>query len=215
MTIPFETHEVLNQPPPLAGYDLFGTDRALREAVVREGAEWALDELGAFGRQLGQAETIEAGRLANAYPPVPHLFDRYGRRIDEVEFHPAWHELMALVDRGRPPYPALGRTQAGRPCRPRRRCHHDGAGRGRRAVPDHHDLWRRPRAARRRRRSRPNGCRGSIRANTTSACIPAAEKTGALMGMGMTEKQGGSDLRANTTRAEPVDDAGDLSARRP
>ena len=94
---PFETHEVLNQPPPLVDYDLFGSDRALMEAVMREGASWAIEELGAFGRTLGRAETIEAGRLANAYPPVPRLFDRYGRRIDEVEFHPAWHELMALA----------------------------------------------------------------------------------------------------------------------
>src|SRR5579859_7203180 len=93
----FETHEVTNQAPPLTDLDLFGTDRALVEAVTREGADWALPGLHSFGTRLGSAETIELGRLANAYPPVLRSFDRYGRRIDEVEFHPAYHELLILA----------------------------------------------------------------------------------------------------------------------
>ena len=93
----FETHEVTNQPPPLLDVNLFDGDRALGEAVSREGGDWARGELSAFGARLGSAETFELGRLANAYPPVLRVFDRYGRRIDEVEFHPAYHELLALA----------------------------------------------------------------------------------------------------------------------
>ncbi|MBX6740910.1 MAG: DNA alkylation response protein, partial [Acetobacteraceae bacterium] len=77
---PFETHEVSNQPPPLADLDLFATDRPLVEAVAREGAGWAQPELSAFGRRLGTAEVLELGRLANAHPPLLHAFDRYGNR---------------------------------------------------------------------------------------------------------------------------------------
>ena len=90
----FSTHEVLNQPPPLVDYNLFTTDAALKEAVAREGAGWAAPELAAYGERLGRAETIEAGVLANRYPPVLQAFDRFGRRRDVVEFHPAWHEMM-------------------------------------------------------------------------------------------------------------------------
>ena len=97
MPTAFHTHDVVNQPPPLANYDLFATDRALVEAVGREGAGWAADQLGALGRTLGRAETIELGFQANRYPPVLKAFDRFGRRRDAVEFHPAWHELMALA----------------------------------------------------------------------------------------------------------------------
>jgi len=203
---PFETHEVLNQPPPLVDYDLFGTDRALKEAVVREGADWAMDELGSFGRKLGSAETIEAGRLANAYPPVPRLFDRYGRRIDEVEFHPAWHELMGLaIGEGlhtRPwaePRPGahvaraagvimMVQIEAGVQC-PTTMTY--GVVPALKKAPAIAAEWL-PRLYSRQYDKR---------------MIPAPEKTGVLMGMGMTEKQGGSDLRANMTRATPAGDA--------
>ena len=90
-------HEVLNQPPPLADYNLFSTDRALREAVAREGAGWACAQIEEYGRKVGTAEAIEWGVLANEYPPVLHTHDRYGHRRDEVEFHPAWHHLMRLA----------------------------------------------------------------------------------------------------------------------
>ena len=91
------THEVLNQPPPLEGYDLFSTDRALGEALEREGAGWAeerLRRLGAHRRRRGRSRW---GAQANANPPVLRTHDRFGHRIDEVEFHPAWHELMRLA----------------------------------------------------------------------------------------------------------------------
>lgn len=204
---PFESDEVLNQPPPLVDYDLFGTDLALKEAVVREGGDWALDELGRFGRTLGSAETIEAGRLANAYPPVPRLFDRYGRRIDEVEFHPAWHTLMGLaIGEGlhtRPwaePRPGahvaraagvimMVQVEAGVQC-PTTMTY--GVVPALKKAPAIAAEWL-PRLYSRQYDKR---------------MVPAPQKTGVLMGMGMTEKQGGSDLRANITRATPLDGAG-------
>src|SRR5271166_5775050 len=90
------THDVFNQPPPLVDYDLFATDRALGDAVQREGAGWATSELSRFGTALGRAETIEWGAEANRNPPVLRTVDRYGHRLDKIEFHPAWHEMMAL-----------------------------------------------------------------------------------------------------------------------
>ena len=90
------THEILNQPPPLTDYNLFSSDRALGEAVRREGADWASAALADFGIRLGRTETIDWGFQANQNPPVLHAFDRYGHRQDKVEYHPAWHELMAL-----------------------------------------------------------------------------------------------------------------------
>src|SRR5512138_2847279 len=92
-TAGFVTHEVTNQPPPLEGYDLFSTDRVLGETLERAGAGWARDAAVAFGRELGGAP-LEWGRLANVYSPVLRTHDRNGHRVDEVEFHPAWHDLM-------------------------------------------------------------------------------------------------------------------------
>ena len=90
------THEVTNQPPPLVDYNVFDTDRVMGEAVRREGAEWAVEKISAVGEIAGRADVIELGRLANENPPKLRTHDRYGNRIDEPEFHPAWHELMRL-----------------------------------------------------------------------------------------------------------------------
>ncbi|HET9944508.1 MAG TPA: DNA alkylation response protein, partial [Actinomycetes bacterium] len=92
------THEVTNQPPPLVGHDVFGTDRALVEAVDRYSGGAAGDDradLSAVGVVAGTSSSQDLGRVANANPPVLRTHDRYGHRLDEVEFHPAWHELMA------------------------------------------------------------------------------------------------------------------------
>ncbi len=141
------THDVLNQPPPLVDYDLFSSDRALTEAVRYQGAGWAEADLAALGTTLGRAETIEWGVQANRNPPELRAFDRYGNRHDKVEFHPAWHELMALgVAAGLHAAPWAD-AEARRPCRARRRCHDAGPGRERRPMPDHHDLRRGPGAA--------------------------------------------------------------------
>jgi putative acyl-CoA dehydrogenase len=196
-------HGVANQPPPLADYDLFSSDAGLADAVAVEGAGWASAGLSAFGARLGQAEMLAQGDLANRNPPILHAFDRYGRRRDTVEFHPSWHRLMTMaVEQGLHSAPwaeprpgahvarAAGvylmcQVEAGVQC-PVTMTYG--------AVPA---LKRQPEIAaewlpRLYSRSYDPGFR------------PAAEKTGALIGMGMTEKQGGSDLRANITRAEPV-----------
>ena len=93
---PRVTHEVRNQVPPLAGHDV-AADPALLEAVDREGAGWAVTGLHELGLLAGRAETAEQARLANEHPPVLRTHDRYGNRIDEVEFHPAWHALMGTA----------------------------------------------------------------------------------------------------------------------
>ena len=90
------THEVTNQPPPLAGYDA-SDDPALLEALGREGAETAVPGIRQLGRLAGAGDSQENGRLANDNPPELRTHDRYGHRLDEVEFHPAWHELMATA----------------------------------------------------------------------------------------------------------------------
>src|SRR5207244_7450021 len=89
--------EVLNQPPPLEGYNVFESTRPLVEALRREGAEAFEDRVRALGERAGTAESLERGRLANENPPILRTHDRYGNRIDEVEFHPAWHELLDLA----------------------------------------------------------------------------------------------------------------------
>src|SRR5262252_2106165 len=105
------THDVLNQPSPLCNYNPFEIDRTLVEAVRREGAGWAEPELAAFGARVGSEEVIGWGFLANENPPVLRTHDRFGHRIDEVAFHPAWHELMRL---------SMGAGLAGRPWREKR-----------------------------------------------------------------------------------------------
>jgi putative acyl-CoA dehydrogenase len=84
-----------NQAPPLEGYDLYSENRPLVEAVAREGAAWADDSLRTLGTLLG-GEPLELGRLANEHAPQLRTHDRFGNRIDEVEFHPAWHRLLGL-----------------------------------------------------------------------------------------------------------------------
>jgi putative acyl-CoA dehydrogenase len=209
----FRTHEVTNMAPPLAGYNLFTSDRALSEAAAREGAAWASEELAAFGELLGQEETIELGFLANRNPPVLCTHDRTGRRRDEVEFHPSYHALMGLaVEHGlhaspwSSPRPGahvaraakmflFGQIEAGVMC-PTTMTY--AVVPALRRQPDLAAEWE-PRVFSRRYDRR---------------FLPAAQKTGAIFGMGMTEKQGGSDLRSNTTRATPVGQGGPGAAYR-
>src|SRR5262245_52579473 len=96
MSSAFATHEVLNQSPPFEDVNLFSTDRALTEAVSREGGGAAAKRLEAFGAACGSAAAFERGRLANENPPKLRSFDTKGRRLDVVEFHPAYHECMGL-----------------------------------------------------------------------------------------------------------------------
>jgi putative acyl-CoA dehydrogenase len=91
-----QTCEVLNQPPPLVDYNLFTTDTALAAAIERDGAAWARPRLEEFGQILGRERVIRWGFEANEHAPELETHDRFGNRRDEVEFHPAWHELMRL-----------------------------------------------------------------------------------------------------------------------
>jgi putative acyl-CoA dehydrogenase len=195
--------EVRNQPPPLVDYNLFTSDRALREAVGREGGGWACPLLEELGRRLGTAELMEWAVQANENPPALHTHDRYGHRRDEVQFHPAWHNLMRLsVEHGihnlpwAQPRPgahvaraALAllalENEAGHIC-PISMTYS--------AVPV---LRLDPALA--------GEWEPRIHSTTYDPSFrPAPEKAGVLVGMAMTEKQGGSDLRANITRAEPI-----------
>src|SRR5436190_14646472 len=90
------THDVLNQVPPLENINLYESNPSLKKAVEREGAAWADAEIKTFGAEFGRAETYHWAKLANENPPVLHTHDSLGNRIDEVEFHPAWHQLMEL-----------------------------------------------------------------------------------------------------------------------
>src|SRR5437764_10229287 len=93
----FDTHEVFNQAAPFSDVNLFRCDPALREGLEREGGAWASESLDRLGARLGSAAVLDLGRLANEFPPRLVNFDRSGNRIDELEFHPAWHELMGLL----------------------------------------------------------------------------------------------------------------------
>jgi putative acyl-CoA dehydrogenase len=200
-------YEVTNQPPPLEPYNLLQSDRVLREALKREHAGWAETELIALGKSLGETETIRLGFEANKNPPLLRAYDRYGRRIDEVEFHPAWHKLMTIaVEAGlhagpwAEPRPGahvaraigaymLAQVESGVYC-PIAMTY--GAVPALRHAPALADEWL-PRIFARKYDPRFR---------------PASEKNGALIGMAMTENQGGSDLRTNTTRAEFIEDHG-------
>ena len=197
--------EVQNQPPPLEPYNLFLSDRALREAVGREAAGWAEGELSALGATLGKPETIQLGFDANKFTPQLRTLDRYGHRIDEVEFHPAWHELLELALKAglhsspwAEPKPGahvaraagtymLGQIESGVYC-PIAMTY--GSVPTLRHAPAIAAEWL-PRIFSR---------------DYDRSFRPARLKSAALIGMGMTENQGGSDLRTNTTRAEPAGD---------
>ncbi|HEX2498958.1 MAG TPA: acyl-CoA dehydrogenase family protein [Actinomycetes bacterium] len=196
-----ETHQVFNQTPPLAGYDAFAADHCLVESITRAGPEDAVADLADFGRLAGSAEAQQWAADANAYPPVLRSHDRYGHRIDEVDFHSSWHRLMEVsVGHGLHAYGSgahllraarfylWSQVEAGHGC-PISMTY--AAVPALRAEPALAAEWEPLLAA---RDYRPGLDR------------TAAAKGAALVGMGMTEKQGGSDVRANTTRAVPAGD---------
>ncbi|MDX3058818.1 acyl-CoA dehydrogenase family protein [Streptomyces sp. NE06-03E] len=201
------THTVTNQVPPLVGYDVFAGDRALTEAVERHLAPGILgearEELGALGRSAGSFQAQQWGAQANENPPKLRTHDRYGHRVDEVDFHPAWHRLLGHAV-------TAGLTDAwGRP-----------GGHVRRAAG--FLVWTQAEAGHGCPLSMTHAAVPALRTDPALAAEweplltshvyeeglrPAAQKAGVLFGMGMTEKQGGTDVRSNTTRAEPL--AGD------
>ena len=201
-----ETHEVFNQPPALEPFDAWLSDTALREAVVREGGGWASTHIAAYGALAG-GELFEAGFLAERYPPQYHSHDRYGRRVSLVEFHPAYHRLMkGAIEAGLPSLPWAQPRPGAHVARAALEYLHNQADSGSgcpltmtfasvpalRLQPDIAADWL-PRLMTR-------VYDGSNR--------PWYEKQGVTLGMAMTEKQGGTDVQANTTTARALGAAG-------
>jgi putative acyl-CoA dehydrogenase len=201
------THEVTNQPPPHVGHDTFAEDVALQEALVREGAGWAADDVAALGRLAGDPTWIERGREANEHRPELRTHDRYGHRIDEVRYHPSYHALMATsVAHGLSGAPWVDERPGAHVARAAKAIAWTRVDAGHfcpismtyavipslRHQPELAEVWE-PRAT-----------------STTydPAFRPAEDKAGATFGMAMTEKQGGSDVRANRSSAVPIDGGG-------
>jgi putative acyl-CoA dehydrogenase len=202
-----ETHEVTNQPAEFSGRNLYLADKALREAVLREAGVWLDGRMAALGEIVGTEEVLEWGELANRFPPELLSFDRYGRRLDEARFHPAYHQLMTLAmehnihdlawttkERGR----HLGhmallalftQAEAGTMC-PINMTYASVA--ALQPFPEIARPW----------------LNALIGGKYDPALRPIAEKKGVTLGMAMTEKQGGSDVRANATRAIALDGGG-------
>jgi putative acyl-CoA dehydrogenase len=203
------THEVLNQPPPLENYDPYQSDPLLRQAVEREGGGWGHRIIADFGRRAVSSEVMGWGFHANVNTPHLVTHDRFGRRSDTVEYHPAYHALMDL---------SVGHGLVSLPFERR-------PGQGGRVVRDAmFSLISQVEAG--------HGCPVSMTTSVVPALrtqpdlaavwepailqrtydprfLPAVQKRGLLLGMGMTEKQGGSDVRANTTSAVAVDGGAD------
>jgi putative acyl-CoA dehydrogenase len=198
---------VFNQPPPLEDYNLFDSDCALKEAVHREGCDWIDGEARKFGELLGKPETINLGVLANRFTPELRTHDRFGNRIDEVAYHPAYHELMRIsVAAQTHSLPWTEKRSGAHVARAALAFLRHQIDEGTscpltmtfaaipslRFQPDLAAEWE-PRA---------------LSPVYDPQSIPTSQKRGALFGMGMTERQGGSDVRANTTLAQPVNEGG-------
>ncbi|MEU8470330.1 DNA alkylation response protein [Streptomyces sp. NPDC029006] len=208
---PYATHDVTNQAPPLAPYDA-AEDAALLEGLRREGAGWAEEDVRRLGARAGSVEAQDWGEQANRHEPVLRTHDRFGHRVDEVEFHPSWHHLMRT---------AVAEGLAGAPWGDERPGAHVARTAG-------GLVWGHTEAG--------HGCPTSM----TYASVPAlraqpdlakvyeplltsreydpelrvpTDKPGLLAGMGMTEKQGGSDVRTNTTAATPTGEPGVYTLR--
>lgn len=202
-----ETHEVFNQVPPFEGINLYESDSSLKKLISRHDAEWFTPQLLEYGKLMGSTKWIKKGWQANEYTPVFHSHDRQGNRIDTVEFHPAYHDLMKVaLENGLHSLPWTSSKK--------------GAHFARLAIYYLHA-----------QNEQGTGCPITM----TFSCVPAlqnhfpqpeqwlkrithnsydpenkpwTEKSGLTIGMAMTEKQGGTDVRANTTRAVPIGTAG-------
>ena len=204
---PWRTHTVFNQPPPLEGVDVFSSNVPLVEGVEREGAGWVSERASELGRLVGGEPQQSWGPLANENKPVLHTHDRYGHRIDEVEFHPAWHKLMKMgVEHELHSLP----WTSTRPC-----AHAARAGLYMTAMQAEAGFCcpiTMTFAVVPALRAQPElAAEWEPLVTDTSydpRLIPANEKGCAIAGMAMTEKQGGSDVRANTTTARALDGGG-------
>jgi putative acyl-CoA dehydrogenase len=203
------THEVFNVATPLQDYNLYASDTVLQEAVQREGGGDEAAALAAFGEMLGRADYLELGDLSNRHVPEFDTHDRFGNRVDLVKFHPSYHRLMqTAIEQGIHSSPWTDPGPGAHVARAARFFLHSQVEAGHgcpitmtfaavpslRAQPELAALWE-----------------PKITARTYDPRnLPADRKAGLTVGMGMTEKQGGSDVRANTTRAYPVGDAYEL-----
>jgi putative acyl-CoA dehydrogenase len=203
----WQTHTVFNQPLPLNNSNLFLSDASLRDAVAREGAGWDVELLASIGQQLGTAESLELGRLANVNPPEMLRYDATGERLDDVRCHPAWHLLMQGLCANRVHNLAWeDDARAGAyVARAARFVLHAQVEAGtlcpvtmtfaatpllQQALPTPFRDWLKP----------------LLSDRYDPHVLPGGQKRGLLIGMGMTEKQGGSDVLSNTTRAEKSGD---------
>ncbi|THD42873.1 MAG: isovaleryl-CoA dehydrogenase [Bradyrhizobium sp.] len=197
------THAVFNQPTELTNYNLFAGDAALREGVAREGADWASNGLAALGERLGSAEVLELGALANRYGPELDTHDRYGHRIDLVRYHPAYHELMRLaVEEGLHASPWTD-PQPGAHVARAARYYMQAQVEAGHGCPITMTFAATPCLAKEPELARQWLPKVLARIYDPHN-VPVAAKAGLTIGMAMTEKQGGSDVRANTTRAHPI-----------
>jgi putative acyl-CoA dehydrogenase len=198
------THDVTNQVPPLSGHDT-AEDPALLEGLRREGAEWAEEDVHAVGTLAGSAEAQEWGRLANEHEPVLRTHDRYGHRIDEVEYHPVYHELMTVaVERGMHAAP-WGDERPGTHVARAARFYLWGQVEGGHLCPISMTYAVVP--ALRHNADLAARFEPLLTATAYDPGLRVPEtKRGLTAGMSMTEKQGGSDVRANATRAVPQSD---------
>ncbi|MDP6724967.1 MAG: acyl-CoA dehydrogenase family protein [Arenicellales bacterium] len=197
------THSVTNMPPYMGDQDLWRSDPALQEAVNREGAAWAQADLVALGRRVGTNDIFELAEQANRYSPEIKAYDRYGMRVNQVIYHPAYHDLMRLAIENQVPSFAWNHTGPGAQVGHMALSYMFNQVEGGvmcpmamtysaipplQTTPALADEWI-PRL---------------LSSQYDARDIPVTEKTGATMGMFMTEKQGGSDVRSNSTAATPV-----------
>ena len=202
-----ETHEPVNLSRELCDYNMYSQDAALVEAVRREGGQWAQQELTDFGRMTGSAAYLELGRLANTFSPDFNTHDRFGNRIDQVVFHPAYHQLMkTAVEHGLHAAPWTQPGAGAHVVRAAKNYLHTQVEAGHgcpitmtfaavpalRLQPDLAAQWE-PKVTTRVYDPRN---------------VPSEQKQGVTIGMAMTEKQGGSDVRSNSTRAYPLGSTG-------
>ncbi|CAI1040942.1 Putative acyl-CoA dehydrogenase AidB [Serratia quinivorans] len=201
----WNTHTVFNQPKPLGNSNLFLSDTPLHEAIQREQAGWDVEVLASLGQQLGTQESLELGRLANANPPELLRYDATGQRLDDVRFHPAWHILMqGLIANRVHNLPWQEDARIGSfVARAARFVLHAQVEAGtlcpvtmtfgaipllQRSLPAEFQSWLAP----------------LLSDRYDAHVLPGGQKRGLLIGMGMTEKQGGSDVLSNTTTATPL-----------
>lgn len=200
------THEVFNQARPFEDVNLYDTDLPLQEAIQREQGGWGAQQLHAYG-ELAGGELMRLGFVANENKPKLHTHDRYGNRIDRVEFHPAYHQIMrTAIEHGLPSLPWRKPGPGAHVVRSALGYLHSQAESGT-GCPLTMTFACIP-AISKQAQVAEDWVPKILTTDYDARDLPASEKRGLTIGMGMTEKQGGSDVRANTTHAVPLDQSG-------